>query len=144
MGILLTLQDQMKTAMKAHDQARLDALRLLVSSIKYAEVDTPNLSDEQIVVVLEKEAKKRREAILAYTSAGRSEAAEKEQFELTLIEAYLPQKMSEVEVRAIVTQVLSDSTFPDFGSAMKAAMSALKGQADGGLVSLIVKELFAK
>lgn len=144
MGILQTLQDEMKTAMKARDQARLDALRLLVSSLKYAEVDTPNMSDEQVTAVLQKEAKKRREAIEAYTAAGRTEAAEKETYELSVINAYLPQMMSEEAVRAKVAEVLASKQFDNFGAAMGAAMGALKGQADGGVVSSIVKELFAK
>ena len=76
MTILTDLQDEMKTAMKARDQARLDALRLLISSIKYAQVDTPDMGDAQIVEVLKKEAKKRREAIVAYQGAGRGEAAD--------------------------------------------------------------------
>jgi hypothetical protein len=90
MSLLITLQDEMKIAMKARDQLRLDALRLMISAIRYALVDSPNLSDEQIGEVLKKEAKKRREAIEAYKGAGREESAEKEQYELTLIESYLP------------------------------------------------------
>jgi uncharacterized protein YqeY len=143
MGILQTLQDEMKIAMKARDQARLDALRLIVSSLKYAEVDTPNMSDEQIVVVLQKEAKKRREAAQAYSEAGRTEAAEKEQYELHLIEAYLPKMLSEDDVRAKVAEVLASKSFDNFGAAMSASMGAPKGQADGGVVSRIVKELFS-
>lgn len=144
MGILATLQDEMKNAMKARDQARLDAIRLLISSIKYAEVDTPNMCDEQIVAVLSKEAKKRREAVEAYTAAGRSESAEKEKFELSIIEAYLPKMMGEEEVRAKVAEVLSSKQFESFGLAMGACMGALKGQADSAMVSRIVKELFGK
>ncbi len=142
MGLLTTLQDEMKTAMKARDQARLDALRLIVSAVRYAEVDSPNMSDEQIVAVLSKEAKKRRESIVAYEAVGRSEAAEKEKYELSIIEGYLPKMMDEADVRAKVQEVLSTNTYANFGLAMNAAMAALKGQADGGTVAKIVKELF--
>jgi hypothetical protein len=130
--------------MKARDQSRLDALRLMVSSIKYAQVDLPDITDEQIVEVLKKEAKKRRESIVAYKDGGRNELAEKEQYELTLIEEYLPQMMSEDEVRSIVKEAL-DSAKPDnFGMAMNAAMKAVGKGAEGATVSKIVKELFAK
>jgi len=142
MTILNVLQDEMKVAMKAHDQARLDALRLMVSSIRYAEVDSPNLTDEQIVAVLVKEAKKRRESIVAYKAGGREELAEKEQYELSLIEEYLPKMMSEDEVRNLVKQALDEAKPANFGMAMNAAMKAVGKNAEGGTVAKIVKELF--
>ncbi len=142
MSLLITLQDEMKVAMKARDQLRLDALRLIVSAIRYALVDSPNLSDEQIVEVLKKEAKKRREAILAYKGAGREESAQKEQYELTLIESYLPKMMSEEEVREKVKEVLESAKPENFGMAMNAAMKAVEKGAEGSVVSKIVKELF--
>lgn len=142
MTLLNTLQDEMKTAMKAHDQARLDALRLMVSAIRYVEVDTPNLGDEQIIEVLKKEAKKRRESIEAYKVAGRADAAEQEQYELTLIESYLPKMMSEDEVRAKVKEALDTAKPANFGMAMNAAMKAVGKGAEGSTVAKIVKELF--
>lgn len=144
MGILLTLQDEMKNAMKARDQARLDAIRLMISAIKYSEVDSPNQSDEQIVAVLQKEAKKRREAIEAYTKAGRTGAAEKEQFELKLIEKYLPERLGEDQIRAKAQEVLGGGQYDNFGLAMGAVMKVMKGQADAGLVAKIVKELLSQ
>lgn len=144
MTILTTLQDEMKMAMKARDQARLDSLRLLVSAIKYVEVDTPNLSDEQIVEVLKKEAKKRREAIEAYRGAGRSEAAQKEQYELTMIEEYLPKTMPEDEVRAKVKDTLESVKPENFGMAMNACMKAVGKGAEGAMVMKIVKEMFVQ
>ncbi len=148
MSILVTLQEEMKAAMKARDQTRLDALRQIVSAIRYVEKDlpaqagTPNLSDEQIVGVLKKEAKKRREAIEAYQTAGRDEQAKQEQYELSLIESYLPKMMSEDEVRAVVKKALDHSKAENFGMAMKAAMAAVGGQSEGATVTRIVKELF--
>lgn len=143
MGMLSALQEEMKTAMKARDQARLDALRLMISAIKYIEVDTPNLSDEQIILVLKKEAKKRREATLAYKAAGRDEQAKQEQYELALIEEYLPKAMTEEEVRrkvlSIKNQVLSTGSF---GAAMGLAMKEVGKGAEGAMVAKIVKELF--
>lgn len=144
MTILMTLQDEMKVAMRARDQARLDAIRLMISAIKYAEVDTPNMGDDQIVSVLSKEAKKRREAIEAYTAAGRNEAADKEKFELSIIEAYLPTMMSEDEVRQKVKSVMEATKYDNFGMAMGAAMKAVGKGAEGAMVSKIVKEFFGK
>ena len=135
----------MKTAMRSHDQARLDALRLMVSAIKYSVVDKPDLDDEGMVAVLSKEAKKRRESIVAYKAAGREEQAEQEQYELNLIEDYLPKMMSEDEVREKVKSVKGEVTSEmNFGEIMKLAMKAVSGQSDGATVSKIVKELFAK
>lgn len=144
MTLLDTLQDEMKVAMRSRDQARLDALRLMVSAIRYALVDSPNLSDEQIIEVLKKEAKKRREAIEAYRLAGRDGAVKQEQYELSLIETYLPKTMSEAEVRELVAGILQavDSK-TSFGQVMQVVMKEMKGQADGGVVSKIVKELFS-
>ena len=142
MSLLITLQDEMKVAMKARDQLRLDALRLMVSAIRYVEVDNPNLNDEQVVEVLKKEAKKRREAIEAYKAAGRQESVEKEQYELTLIESYLPKTMPEEEVRVNVKEALESAKPENFGMAMNAAMKAVGKDAEGGTVSKIVKELF--
>ncbi len=144
MTLLNVLQDEMKAAMKAHDQARLDALRLMVSAIRYVEVDTPNLTDEQIVEVLKKEAKKRREAIEAYKAAGRDEAAVQEQYELTLIEEYLPKMMSEDELRIKVKAVMDANKYDNFGLAMNAVMKEIGKAAEGGMVAKIVKELFGK
>lgn len=149
MSILTSLQDEMKVAMKGRNQARLDALRLIISAIRYVELDLPaqagtpkTLSDEQIVGVLTKEAKKRREAIEAYKAVGRSEQMEKEQYELALIETYLPKMMSEDEVRAKVTEAFGSAKPDSFGEAMGVAMKAVGGQSEGSMVARIVKEFF--
>ena len=140
MTLLDTLQDEMKTAMKSHSQERLDALRLMVSAIRYVEVDSPNLSDEQIIEVLKKEAKKRREAIEAYKDAGRDKQAYKEQYELSLIENYLPKMMSEEEIRAKVKEALESAKPENFGMAMNVCMKAIGKGAEGATVAKIVKE----
>lgn len=142
MSILTVLQDEMKVAMRSRDQVRLDALRLMVSSIKYAQVDSPNITDEQIAEVLKKEAKKRRESIVAYKAGNREELAAKEQYELDLIESYLPKGMSEDEVRAKVKEALDNAKPENFGMAMNAAMKVIGKDAEGGTVAKIVKELF--
>ncbi len=143
MGILQSLQDEMKNAMKARDKARQDALRMLVSAIKYALVDAPTLDEAGVVAVLAKEAKKRRESVEAYTAAGRTELADKEKYEVALIETYLPKMMSEVEVRTKVQALLQtyDLGVMNYGEVMKIAMKEVGGKADGGVVARIVKEL---
>jgi uncharacterized protein len=144
MTLLDTLQDEMKSAMKSRDQARLDALRFIVSAIRYFQVDNPNLTDEQIVEVLKKEAKKRRESIVAYKAAGRDELLAKEEYELGIIEEYLPKMMSEDEVRAKVKEALESAKPDNFGLAMNAAMKAVGKEAEGSMVARIVKETFGK
>lgn len=141
MTILESLTEDMKTAMKASDKASLSAIRMLISAIKYAMVDTPNISEEAVIAVLTKEAKKRRESVLAYRNAGREELAKSEEFELSVISKYLPKMMSEEEVRAKLATL--DLKGKQIGEAMKLAMAATKGQADGGVVSSIVKEIMS-
>ena len=137
------IQDQMKIAMKARDQLRLAALRLMVSAIKYVQIDQPELDDAGSVTVLLKEAKKRRESIVAYKLAGRAELAQQEQYELGVIEEYLPKMMSEDEVRKQLTansrQFIAAA---NFGEAMKIAMKVIGKDAEGGMVAKIVKEFF--
>jgi len=147
MSILNTLTDEMKNAMKARDQVRLDAIRMLISAIKYAMVDLraqagkPDLDEAGMMAVLAKEAKKRREAVEAYRAAGRSESADKEQFELTLIEGYLPKMMSEEEIVEKLGTVKEQLMGKNMGEAMKLAREILGAGAEGGVVAKVVKEL---
>ena len=141
MSLLVTLQDEMKNAMRAKDVKRLSALRMLISAIRYAQIDKADVDEMD---VMKKEAKKRRESVEAYTAAGRVEAAENEAYELALIEGYLPKQMSEEEVRAKVAQALNGATFDNFGLAMNGVMKVVGKEADGGMVARIVKELWSK
>jgi uncharacterized protein len=144
MSLLEQLTDDMKTAMKAGDKARLSALRMMISAIRYVGIDSGEMTDEKVVAVLQKEAKKRRESIAAFTAGGRLDAAETEKQELKVIEAYLPQMMSDEAVRQKVTEILEAQTFPNLGAAIGAVMSELKGMADGGTVSRIVKASYSQ
>lgn len=139
MNLLDRLTEEMKTALKAGEKARLMTIRSLISAIKYAQVDQPELTQEGMVAVLQKEAKKRREASEAYQAGGRVEAAAKEEQELAVIEEYLPKGMSEEEIRELVTQAVK-SKGNIFGEVMKEVMAQVKGRADGGLVAKLVKE----
>lgn len=144
--ILDSLTDSMKTAMKAGDKARLSAVRMLISSIKYALVDTPDMSEEKIIELLRKESKKRRESVEAYRSAGRAELAAIEEYEVGVIAEYLPSQMSEEDVKAKVEALIGGKglTIANIGEAMKIVLAELKGKADGGMVNKAVREILAK
>lgn len=144
MSILAKLTEEMKTAMKARDSARLSAVRMLISALKYALVDKPEMTEADEVAILTKEAKKRRESVLAYRSGGREELAKTEEFELSVIEQYLPKMMSEEEVRRIASDRLQGKSEINIGEAMKMILGELKGQADSADVAKVVKELLSK
>lgn len=139
------LQSDLKVAMKAKDVKRREVLRLLMAAFKQVEVDTrKELSAEDAVDILMTEAKKRREAITEMEGAGRSELAEQEKYELSVIETYLPQQLSREEVEAIAREVIAEvgaTTPKEMGNVMKALMPRVKGQADGKLVNSVVRDL---
>lgn len=138
------IKAELKTAMKNKDSDRRNVLRLVQSAIKQVEVDTQkDLDSAGVVDVLQKEAKKRREAIDDNTKAGREEQAEQERYELSVIEEFLPEQLSEDEIVVIVDEVIADvgaSSPKDMGQVMGPAMAKVKGRADGKVVSKIVKQ----
>ncbi len=142
MSLLDKLQNDMIAAMKAGDRLRLSAIRMLVSAVRYVGIDSGEMTDEKVIAVLLTEAKKRRESIEAYTKANRTEAAEQERNELAIIQTYLPKMMSEEEVRIRVKELLGKGVTGNVGQVIGQVMKELKGQADGGTVSKIVKELY--
>jgi len=140
------LNDALKEAMKAKDGQRRDALRLLTSAIKQAEIDLRrDLSAEEALDILQKEAKKRRESIAELQgSAGREEQLEAERYELALLEEFLPQQLSTEEIRALAQQAISQSgaqSAKELGKVMGLLQAQVKGRADGKLVNQIVREL---
>ena len=136
--LYLRLKADLTAALKAGETLKLSVLRMLVSELGYKQIEVQrDLTDEDVVVVLNKEAKKRREAIESFTEGNRPEQAQKEQQELEILQVYMPRMMSEEEIRA----ELSKMDLPkDFGQAMRIAAPAFKGKADGSLVARIVKE----
>lgn len=139
-----SIADDMRAAMKAREQTRVDALRMLMTSVRNAEVEKRHdLSDEEVLEVVGREAKRRRESIEAFTGAGREELASKERAELDVLEGYLPAVLSRAEVEAYVDEAIAESgatTPKEMGLVMKALMPKLRGRADGAVVSAIVKE----
>jgi uncharacterized protein len=134
------IYEDVKAAMKAQDRDRLDVVRYVWSEIKRVEIDAKHeLTDEEVVELLRKEVKRRREAVEQMKQAGRNEVVEREEQQLTVIDAYLPQLMNEEEVERVVDEVLAQG-LTDFGKVMGVVMGRLKGKADGGMVQRVVKQ----
>lgn len=138
----LTMQEDMKTAMRARDSERLGAIRLLISSIKNKKIDLRrDLTEEEILEVLATESKKRRESAEAYRNGDRLELAEKEEFELTVIANYLPEPLTDDEVNAMIDAAIADSgatTKRDMGKVMGQVMPQTKGRFDGSKIKDMV------
>ena len=133
----------MKTAMRAKDSARLSTIRLLLSGIKQREVDErKELTDADVVAVIEKMIKQRRESIAQYEQASRKDLADVEKFELQLLSSYLPQQMSDAEISQAVEAAIAEAKpvgIKDMGKVMAILKPRLAGKADMGKVSNLVK-----
>jgi len=133
----------MKAAMRAKDSARLSAVRLILAAIKQREVDErKELADADVVAVIEKMIKQRRESIAQYEKAARKDLADVEKFELELLSAYLPQQMSDSEVSQAVDAAIAEAKpagIKDMGKVMAVLKPRLAGRADMGKVSGLVK-----
>ena len=141
------LNEDIKTAMKAREQDKLAALRLMLSAVKQREVDERiTLDDAGVVSVVEKMIKQRRESIAQYEKAARQDLADKEKFEIGVIEAYLPQQLSQGEIDAIVAEAIAATgakSAADMGKVMGVVKPKLAGRADMGKVSGLVKAKLA-
>lgn len=132
-------------AMIAKDEEKLSTLRMLKSALQYAEIAKGLdhvATDEEVLDVIGKEVKKHREAIELYEKGGRPELADKEKKELVILQSYLPEQMGEDEVVRLVEEAISTTgatTMQDMGKVMGALMLKVKGKADAGMVSQIVK-----
>jgi uncharacterized protein len=137
------LTEDMKTAMKAREADKLGALRLLLSAVKQREVDERiTLDDAGVIAVIEKMIKQRKDSISQFEKAARQDLADKEKFELSIIESYLPQQLSQVEVEAIIGDAVASTgakSPADMGKVMAAVKAKLAGRADMGKVSALVK-----
>ncbi len=144
MSLLKKLQEEMKSAMKSGDKERLATIRMLISEIKKVQIDTKKeLSDEEIIKILQKYAKQRKDSIEQYRKAGREDLAEKEERELKIVQEFLPQPLTEEEIQKIVEEVIKEtgaSSMKDMGKVMKVVMEKTQGRAEGSVVSKIVKE----
>mgnify|MGYP001592974674 CR=1 FL=1 len=144
MDILEKLSSQIKEAMKGGDSFKVGTLRMVVSAIKNREIEkraksSDPLTEEEVIEVLRREVKKRRESIEIYGSAGRGDLKEKEELELKIIQTYLPAELTEEEIEKIVVGVISVGE-RELGKIMKAVKGQIGGRADGKLVSEIIKK----
>jgi hypothetical protein len=133
----------MKAAMRAKDAARLSAIRLVLAAIKLREVDErKDLTDPEVVSVVEKMIKQRRESIAQFESASRTDLADAEKFELGVLSGYLPRQMTDAEVQDAIAAAVAESGasgIKDMGKVMALLKSRLAGRADMGSVSALVK-----
>ncbi|MFL6571853.1 MAG: GatB/YqeY domain-containing protein [Burkholderiales bacterium] len=143
MSLKQQITEDMKTAMRAKDSARLSAIRLILAAIKQKEVDERvELTDADVVGILEKMIKQRRESIAQFEKAARNDLADAEKFELGVLGGYLPQQLGEAEIQKEINSVIAEvgaGGVKDMGKVMAALKSRLAGRADMGKVSALVK-----
>jgi uncharacterized protein YqeY len=141
------IQEDVKSAMRAHERDRLATLRLITAAIKQKEVDDRiELDDEQVLAVLDKMVKQRRDSLEQYSQAGRDDLAVKEQFELDLIQTYLPEPMADDELDELIRSTISElgaSSMRDMGAVMGALRGQVQGRADMKAVSQAVRTQLA-
>lgn len=143
MSLKQRINDDVKAAMRAADARRRDALRLLLAAVKQREVDErKELADADIVTVIDKMIKQRRESIAQFEKGGRQDLAQNERFEVEVLQAYLPQAMSEPEIESAVIEAIAAAGAKapsDIGKVMGALKVKLAGRADMSKVSVLVK-----
>jgi len=143
MTLKTRITEDMKNAMRAKDAERLSAIRLLLAAIKQREVDERiELDDAAIVGVIEKMNKQRRDSIAQFTAAGRDDLAKREQFELDLLQSYMPQPLSEAEIAALIDAAIAEvqpAGAKDMGKVIAWLKPKMAGRADMGKVSGAVK-----
>lgn len=147
MSLKEQIKDDIKAAMKAKDTERRDALRLLSSAMKQIEVDErKELSDEDVIAIIQKQIKQRNDAAAQYKDAGRDELYDKEMAEIAVFETYLPAQLDDAALedalKAIIEQT-GAASMKEMGKVMGAASKALAGQADGKRISSCVKALLS-
>jgi uncharacterized protein YqeY len=141
----------LKSAMKARDERRVSTLRLVSAAIQNAEIEAQvhgrqSLADDDLLALLQKMIKQRQESVEIYGKAGRKELADRERGEIEIISAYLPQQMSELEVKAAITQIIRDvgaQSIKDMGKVMAALKQSYAGKMDFGKASWLVKGMLA-
>ena len=137
------ITDDMKLAMKAQDKSALKAIRMILGAIKQKEIDERiNLDDTQVLAVIQKMVKQRKDSISQFSDAGRIDLVEVEEAELSIINNYMPKQLSEAEIKAAVVKAIADSgadSMKDMGKLMGILKGQLDGKADMGQVSQLIK-----
>jgi len=141
--MLTKLSNDMKQAMRSKDKAKLLTIRSLISEIKKTEIDTrKKLTDDEILAILSKAVKSRKDSSILFRQGNRPELAEKEEMEIEIINGYLPKKLSESEIESIIDELIKEtgaSSMKDMGMIMKEFKIKYANKADGRIVSTIVK-----
>jgi uncharacterized protein YqeY len=139
MSLLSQLQDEMKNAMRAKDKLRLGVIRMALSAIKLAEIDhKTEATDENVIALLTKMVKQRKESIKMFTEGGRDELAAKEAAEVIAIEYFLPQPLSADEINQLITETIAETgaaSMADMGKVMAVLKPLMQGKADMGAIS---------
>jgi uncharacterized protein YqeY len=147
MTLIAEIEGELKDARRARDDARRDALALVLNALRSAEKELQrSLSEQESLQVLQRERKKRVEAMEAFDAAGRDEQADREEFELDVIEEFMPDQLSEDELEEIVDDVIAEvgaTSIRDLGRVMPDVMVRVSGRADGSVVSQLVREKLA-
>ena len=146
MGLQERIQRELKAAMLAKDADRLSALRMLKSAIGYAQIErkTENLPDADVVAIVHKEVKKRRDSVEQFTKGGRAELADKESKEITVLESFLPQPLSPEELEVLVRTAIQETgatSKKEMGQVIRTVQGRAAGRADGKAISAVVGKL---
>ncbi len=142
------ISSDLKESLKSGDASRLSVLRMLISAVNNRKIEKrakigveAELTDEEVLEVVAKEAKKRKEAIELFNKGDRGDLAAGEKAELEILAAYLPEQMGEAEIKKTVGRIVAASGAKEFGPAMKEVMKELKGKADSALITKALKEI---
>ena len=143
MTLIERLKDEQKAAMKAKDKPRLGAIRLVLAAIKQREVDEKiTLNDDEVLAVLTKMVKQRRDSVAQYEAAGRQDLADVEHAEISVLAEFMPQPLTEEEISALMDEAIAATgaaTMQDMGKVMGVLKPQIQGRADMGIVSKLVK-----
>jgi hypothetical protein len=145
MGLKERLTEDSKAALRSGDKLRLSTVRMLLSEIKNAEIaEHGEITEEETLQLASREARKRKEAIAEFSKGGRQDLVDKETYELSVLQEYLPEQMSEDDVKKVVADTIQEvgATSPsDLGKVMGKLMQKVKGKADGKLINQLVREM---
>jgi uncharacterized protein len=148
MSLKQQISEDMKTAMRARETARLGAIRLLLAAMKQREVDERiELTDSDVLAIIDKMMKQRRDSVSQYEAAARHDLADAEKFEMSVLQGYMPQQLSEAEIDSAITAAIAASgaaSAQDMGKVMAILKPQLAGRADIGRVSGLVKTRLSK
>ncbi|NCO12088.1 MAG: aspartyl-tRNA amidotransferase [Candidatus Pacebacteria bacterium CG_4_10_14_3_um_filter_34_15] len=134
------LVEDMKQAMRSKDTVKLGVIRFLRSEIKNFEIDNGEQDDKGVVKIIASQTKKIKDALVDFRAAGREDLVSAEEAKVAILEAYLPQQMSDEDLRIVVAKIVDETEEKNMGKLIGAAVKAVEGKADGGRVSAMVKE----